>query len=73
MAHLQLGAIAVPEPLPQSAKVRSPTAVFHGVLHNGTALGSSLQAREAPGSLSCLLAALYTRDGREFVDRLEGE
>ena len=47
-------------------------AAFHGALYNGSALRRDLQL-PADASVEMLIAALYTREGAAFVDRLEGE
>ncbi|MGH9387891.1 MAG: asparagine synthase-related protein [Vicinamibacterales bacterium] len=50
-----------------------PTAVFHGVLYNEGALRRQVGEAGPTDSVPVLIAALYSRYGVEFVDRLEGE
>lgn len=48
----------------------APRVLFHGVLHNERALRASMASE--PG-VDALLTALYSRDGLDFIGRLQGE
>lgn len=52
--------------------ISTPTVVFHGVLHNVDRLRRILRV-PATTPTEKVVAGLYAEEGREFVNRLEGE
>jgi hypothetical protein len=63
--------LAVLRPADADGRTGTSPVVFHGVLHNETALRSRLRQAGSIDSLDALLFELYRQLGPEFVGHLE--
>jgi asparagine synthase (glutamine-hydrolysing) len=69
VAHVRLADRAVE---PSNPGTIGPALFFHGVLHNAEALRGETST-ESGASVEAVLAALYSKHGEAFVERLHGE